>query len=88
MPCHWIKFRDKDGVEHTAHVKMAAPRRRKCAFCDCPDAKALCDYPMGNGKTCDKPCCSNCRQHIGPDRDYCKDHWTYEARKAQGELFA
>jgi hypothetical protein len=46
MACHWIKFRDADGVEHVAHVNMAKPRRRKCAYCDCPDAKALCDWKM------------------------------------------
>jgi hypothetical protein len=88
MPCRWIKFRDKDGNEHVAHVKLAAPRKRKCAFCGCPDAKALCDYPTGPGKTCDKPCCSNCRQHVGPDRDYCRDHWDFASREAQGKLFA
>ncbi len=99
MPCHWFKFKDKDGNEHWAHVNMSAPRKRKCAFSGCPDAKTLCDYPVaaaftdfqGNlipAKTCDKPCCSNCRQHVGPDRDYCRDHWDFQSREAQGKLFA
>jgi hypothetical protein len=28
------------------HFNMATPRKRRCAHCDCPDAKALCDWPM------------------------------------------
>lgn len=39
MACHWIKFKDADGVERVAHVKMAKPRRYKCMFCDHPDAQ-------------------------------------------------
>lgn len=25
--------------------------------------------------TCDAPCCFRHRRHIGPDKDYCQDHW-------------
>lgn len=25
--------------------------------------------------TCDKACCFRHRRHVGPDRDYCMDHW-------------
>jgi hypothetical protein len=46
MACHWVKLRAKDGTEFTAHVNMSGPRKRKCAHCGCPDAKALCDWPM------------------------------------------
>lgn len=74
MPCHWIRFRDKDGVEHVAHVKTAPQRKRKCAFCGDPVVEALCDYPRANGKTCDKAICFRHRVHVGADFDYCLDH--------------
>jgi hypothetical protein len=28
--------------------------------------------------TCDKPCCHAHHRHVGPDRDYCQDHWRQE----------
>jgi hypothetical protein len=152
MACHWHKLPDGSVM----HFNMATLRKRRCAHCDCRDAKALCDWPMVVAKriksiddlnvddvitqshgwrarilsitlgppaerfscrsgwymrlavlntglnitsvrwleiaftfdlwaierlrverpgTCDKPCCFRCRRHIGPDRDYCMDHW-------------
>lgn len=36
---------------------------------------ALCDYPVGNGKTCDRKLCDdNCAFEVAPDTHYCKDH--------------
>jgi hypothetical protein len=151
VPCHWQNVPGFGMV----HFNIAAPRKRRCAHCDCRDAKALCDWPMdkltkfdspgdlaagdflGTGEgwrarilaidgpgpahgyyivrvavlnlhggnkttppfeseialssnfarrllverpgTCDKPCCSACRRHVGPDRDYCRDHWDLQA---------
>lgn len=28
--------------------------------------------------TCDKPCCHAHHRHVGPDRDYCQEHWKQE----------
>lgn len=47
--------------------------REKCWKCGRP-ASLLCDYPVGEGKTCDKPLCRACAIHVGHDRDYCPDH--------------
>lgn len=55
---------------------------QKCTYCDRPSV-ALCDWPIGDGKTCDKPLC---RIHaVKPiptfgkpdtdDIDYCPDHY-------------
>lgn len=68
MPCHWIKL-PGGGV---AIVKMAAPRRKRCA-CGAWSTR-LCDHDMGNGKTCDKPMCERCAKRIGPNLDLCKEH--------------
>ena len=46
---------------------------RKCAFCGRP-ADYLCDYPVSEGKTCDKPICKKCKTIVGIDFDYCPTH--------------
>ncbi len=34
----------------------------------------LCDYPVGDDKTCDKPLCTNHATEIGHDLHYCVAH--------------
>lgn len=34
----------------------------------------LCDFPLGNGKTCDKPICNFHATSGGKNIDYCPDH--------------
>jgi hypothetical protein len=75
MACHWAWMTNPDGSRWWVHFNIRTPRRRKCAHCGCPDAKALCDWKIGGGKTCDKPCCFKCRRHVDTNVDYCMDHW-------------
>jgi len=35
----------------------------------------LCDYPVGPGKTCDRPICADHSYEIGPDIHYCASHY-------------
>lgn len=35
----------------------------------------LCDYPVGEGKTCDRPMCGDHGHEIGPDLHYCAAHY-------------
>lgn len=35
----------------------------------------LCDYPVGDGKTCDRQICQGCAHLIGPDLHYCIPHF-------------
>jgi hypothetical protein len=68
-------FRMQNGT--VMHVKMARARRKRCLFCDPAKphfASLECDYPIGDGKTCDAKMCSACARTIGEDRDYCPDH--------------
>lgn len=47
-----------------------------CAFCE-QIADFRCDYPIGNGRTCDLPMCREHKTHrpdIGVDIDYCPHH--------------
>lgn len=35
----------------------------------------LCDYPVGDGKTCDAKMCQYCAHNIAPEIDYCHTHF-------------
>jgi hypothetical protein len=68
-----------DITEKGGIVTIACSRGRrtpkKCTFpnCDQPGDR-LCDFPTGNGKTCDR---RGCRRHLapaGPNKDYCITH--------------
>jgi hypothetical protein len=48
--------------------------RRKCsANCGRWSSK-LCDWPTGNGKTCDRPLCDECAVKGGREIDFCPSH--------------
>lgn len=145
-------FSDPAVFDGATIIACGPELRRKCKFCDCRHANALCDWPVikpvhfepydaiGEGDilaqpggwrariqelqpragcldvravvldlgkragiprrvkppfrtafpisphnfqkfrvmrpgTCDNPCCARHRRHVGPDRDYCMDHW-------------
>ena len=38
-------------------------------------ADFLCDWPVGDGKTCDARLCVVCAREIGEDRHACEIHW-------------
>lgn len=41
----------------------------------CPDfADFLCDYPVGDEKTCDRAMCDSHRHNVAPEIDYCDAH--------------
>lgn len=35
----------------------------------------LCDYPVGEGKTCDRPICDTHAHEIAPNLHYCDGHY-------------
>ena len=39
-------------------------------------ADALCDYPLGNDRTCDSALCNSDARHIKGDLHYCPEHAT------------
>ncbi len=47
--------------------------RKRCAYCQ-EWSTILCDFPIGNGKTCDRPTCRTHAKNVGPNRDYCEEH--------------
>lgn len=43
--------------------------------CDCAGVgEFLCDYPVGEGKTCDRSLCSEHASEIAPEIHYCHTH--------------
>jgi len=70
MPCKVVQV---EGV--TMIVKIAPPRARVCSVCrKWARDHRLCDFPIGNGKTCDRVLCLKCAHHVEPDLDYCPPH--------------
>lgn len=72
MPCRY--YRSDDG-QVTGIICSSRRRSRACSVCKRPSDR-LCDYPDTKHKsgTCDKPLCSECARHVGPDRDHCPSH--------------
>ena len=65
MPCEWLSGPNGE-VIHVNRGRMGG--KFQCKFCHCnakkEDAK-LCDFPVGNGKTCDAQMCSSCAMTLG-----------------------
>lgn len=66
MPCQ--RFGTADGM-----IGIICTKTVYCAYCGKPHT-SLCDYPVGNNKTCDKPMCDYCRVIIGDNIDVCREH--------------
>lgn len=45
-----------------------------CTECTAP-GENLCDYPVGNDKTCDRHLCDEHSKGVAADTHYCRDHW-------------
>lgn len=67
MPCYIHK--DKDGGSMFICGDLGA----HCADC-AGFGDFLCDYPVGDGKTCDRPMCGEHVNEIAPEVHYCAGH--------------
>jgi hypothetical protein len=45
-----------------------------CTECSAPGDN-LCDYPVGDEKTCDRPMCDDHGRSVAADTHYCRDHF-------------
>lgn len=66
MPCY---FKDEPG----GRVFMCGDLGAHCAECGW-FGDYLCDYPVGDGKTCDRQLCEGHANEIAPDLHYCAAH--------------
>lgn len=70
MTCEFVKLPGGG----SAIICGRKSKTQKCA-CGKP-ATRLCDHPsIKRSGTCDRPLCDTCAVRIGPDTDYCPDHY-------------
>jgi hypothetical protein len=72
MHCSHIRIRSADGHSMSAIV-CGRHRIARCCECGSP-AGRLCDWKVGEHKTCDKPICDACSASPAPEKDLCPDH--------------
>jgi hypothetical protein len=77
MGCVNISIPGKDGEPPVRAIicGVRRPKSKPCwvSHCGKPNTK-LCDWPVGDGKTCDAPICDKHATNVGPDRDVCPLH--------------
>lgn len=63
MPCEWYKMADGTVM----HINRGRSRKKlQCKFCKATYTEGkLCDFPIGNGKTCDAQMCNRCAITVG-----------------------
>ena len=68
MPCEWLKMPDGGVV----HIRTSGQRKKLCKFCnEKSSSMKSCDFPVGNGRTCDAEMCSKCARTLGrQETDY------------------
>jgi hypothetical protein len=52
---------------------------QKCADC-IQVGENLCDFPVGDGKTCDRAMCESHGREVGPNMHYCIAHYAEWSR--------
>ncbi|MGH6879478.1 hypothetical protein [Hypericibacter sp.] len=79
----WYRTDDGKGVMHIKFDRRGEKNKPKPCLAPfelddktaCQRMSAfLCDWPVGNGKTCDEPICATHAFEVGPDRHYCPRH--------------
>jgi hypothetical protein len=68
VPCKYVKLPDGSFA-----IVCSRDKRHKCAYCN-DDAPLLCDFKVGEGKTCDKPICKVCSVSVAHGIDHCRIH--------------
>ena len=70
MPRYATFLKFPDGGAAVIHTSKPA---HACDLCRAKLSAYQCDYPVGDGRICDKHLCNDCRVPVGKD-DYCKTH--------------
>lgn len=79
MPCYVLYDDERRPVGH-----ICGKLGPHCA--DCGDVgENLCDFPVGNGKTCDRAICDFHAHEVAPNVHYCEAHYAeWRAFRAGG----
>ena len=79
MSCEVVRWGD-GAVILCGRSRRKAP---KCWVAHCKFSSTKeCDWPLGDGKTCDRHICDGHADEVGPDRHYCPAH-SIESAKAK-----
>ncbi len=70
MACYRIYDKNRKPIGH-----LCGDLGPHCAKCGDVGTQ-LCDYPVGDGKTCDRPVCEFHAAEVAPNVDYCPAHHT------------
>ncbi len=68
MACYRIYDKNRKPIGH-----LCGDLDPHCAECGDVGTQ-LCDYPVGDGKTCDRPVCEYHAAVVAPNVDYCPAH--------------
>jgi hypothetical protein len=69
MPCYI------ENMQNGTRVFICGDLGRHCTADKCAaSSDYLCDYPVGNGKTCDLPLCGSHAYEVAPNIHYCYGH--------------
>lgn len=68
MPCYTIYDKDRKPTGH-----ICGDLGPHCSNCG-DGGVNLCDYPVGDGKTCDRSLCNYHSAEVAPDVHYCPAH--------------
>ena len=70
MPCRVV------AMPGGGNAIVCGPRQRapRCKCGSRRGANLLCDWKVGEGRTCDAPLCSACTTSPAPDKDLCPEH--------------
>lgn len=84
MPCY-IERRNDGGI-----MFLCGDLGQHCTADQCYAVSThLCDYPVGDGKTCDMPLCDSHAYEVAPNLHYCQGHLIlWQEFRASGRLDA
>lgn len=87
MPCYPYQGKGKEGQPVFGIACTRGSGQKKRAMCDVEGCGAqhekLCDWPVGDKKTCDRKLCRAHAHKAGPNRDYCPAHYVESMKEKQ-----
>jgi hypothetical protein len=69
MPCYPVRLDNGTGAVAIVCGRLG----KRCSSCG-GISEFLCDFPVGDGKTCDRPMCRDHAVVVGKNRHLCLQH--------------
>lgn len=68
---HYVAVKRENGINA---IHISGDLGPHCTECAAP-SENLCDYPVGDDKTCDRPLCDDHCSEVASDVHYCRGHF-------------